>query len=330
MDDPVGRHATDPRTSDAPRAASTFSSSSSSFATPALAAPSPADATVPVGVTVGYVALTAFFFGTLYFLFWFCVKTSYGRPRRRADPKPNSAALSEDILYSLPLYRYDPSHPSFSKHFRVSVHPEPSSHAHAEGLNVPSSRPSSRSSHTTIPDPDAHHGSLDHSDSESTVLSVHEDVHERAESVVASPAVLEARVDAEPTPVPRWTLALASFRTHLHLLPHNTTTTTIPRVTVAVAPEDVPECAVCLDAFVKRDYVRELPCRHRFHAKCVDRWLLDVSALCPLCKADVAVLCAPAKGETEGESAPVGGGAARAEESAVAVGDVVVVVDEEE
>ncbi|RKP27351.1 hypothetical protein SYNPS1DRAFT_26993 [Syncephalis pseudoplumigaleata] len=53
----------------------------------------------------------------------------------------------------------------------------------------------------------------------------------------------------------------------------------------ASAIDDFPtRCAVCLDDFVDGDRLRLLPCRHRFHAGCVDRWLitqrrLDVVAL---------------------------------------------------
>lgn len=44
-------------------------------------------------------------------------------------------------------------------------------------------------------------------------------------------------------------------------------------------------CPVCLDDFVANEtMVRELPCRHIFHPECIDIFLRDRSALCPLCK----------------------------------------------
>ncbi|KXS09107.1 hypothetical protein M427DRAFT_75957 [Gonapodya prolifera JEL478] len=46
-------------------------------------------------------------------------------------------------------------------------------------------------------------------------------------------------------------------------------------------------CAVCLEEYAKKDTIRTLPCQHEFHKKCIDRWLLGVSATCPLCKLDV-------------------------------------------
>lgn len=42
------------------------------------------------------------------------------------------------------------------------------------------------------------------------------------------------------------------------------------------------ECPVCMQDFVEKDNVRVLPCEHRFHQTCVDRWLLDVSGTCPV------------------------------------------------
>jgi E3 ubiquitin-protein ligase RNF38/44 len=32
-------------------------------------------------------------------------------------------------------------------------------------------------------------------------------------------------------------------------------------------------CVVCMCDFVQRQRVRELPCQHIFHAKCIDKWL---------------------------------------------------------
>jgi len=49
-----------------------------------------------------------------------------------------------------------------------------------------------------------------------------------------------------------------------------------------------PTCAICLDDFcADESVVRELPCRHVFHAACVDAFLRESSSLCPLCKTSV-------------------------------------------
>ncbi|KAI9021149.1 hypothetical protein DFJ74DRAFT_768789 [Hyaloraphidium curvatum] len=44
-------------------------------------------------------------------------------------------------------------------------------------------------------------------------------------------------------------------------------------------------CPICLDPPADLP-IRFLPCSHAFHAACVDVWLLEKSAMCPLCRAD--------------------------------------------
>ncbi|KOM52268.1 hypothetical protein LR48_Vigan09g092700 [Vigna angularis] len=46
---------------------------------------------------------------------------------------------------------------------------------------------------------------------------------------------------------------------------------------------DDPECCICLAKYKDREEVRQLPCSHLFHLKCVDQWLRIISC-CPLCK----------------------------------------------
>ena len=49
-----------------------------------------------------------------------------------------------------------------------------------------------------------------------------------------------------------------------------------------------PTCPICLEDF-ESDHttVRELPCRHIYHPKCIDTFLTENSSLCPICKAKV-------------------------------------------
>ncbi|KAF2761137.1 hypothetical protein EJ05DRAFT_497695 [Pseudovirgaria hyperparasitica] len=47
------------------------------------------------------------------------------------------------------------------------------------------------------------------------------------------------------------------------------------------------ECAICAEEFERGQDVRVLPCDHKFHAGCVDQWLLNVSGTCPLCRIDL-------------------------------------------
>eukprot|EP00943_MAST-04B_sp_MAST-4B-sp1_P008497 g8497.t1 len=44
-----------------------------------------------------------------------------------------------------------------------------------------------------------------------------------------------------------------------------------------------PTCNVCLEEFEKGDKLRVLPCFHKFHVKCIDRWLKQ-SKFCPTCR----------------------------------------------
>ncbi|KAL1921680.1 uncharacterized protein VTP21DRAFT_10322 [Calcarisporiella thermophila] len=43
-------------------------------------------------------------------------------------------------------------------------------------------------------------------------------------------------------------------------------------------------CSICLNEFGANTLIRLLPCRHGFHSECVDSWLLEEDALCPVCK----------------------------------------------
>ncbi|KAI5864680.1 hypothetical protein GGS23DRAFT_459127 [Durotheca rogersii] len=45
-------------------------------------------------------------------------------------------------------------------------------------------------------------------------------------------------------------------------------------------------CAICIDTLEDDDDVRGLTCGHAFHAVCIDPWLTNRRASCPLCKAD--------------------------------------------
>ncbi|CAG8659282.1 12873_t:CDS:2 [Acaulospora morrowiae] len=45
-------------------------------------------------------------------------------------------------------------------------------------------------------------------------------------------------------------------------------------------------CPICLGDFLPGEELRILPCNHQYHRVCIDPWLLDISSLCPVCKAD--------------------------------------------
>ncbi|TVY58691.1 Receptor homology region transmembrane domain-and RING domain-containing protein [Lachnellula suecica] len=41
-------------------------------------------------------------------------------------------------------------------------------------------------------------------------------------------------------------------------------------------------CSICTEDFTTGEELRVLPCNHRYHPACIDPWLLNVSATCPL------------------------------------------------
>ncbi|OMJ21640.1 E3 ubiquitin-protein ligase ATL41 [Smittium culicis] len=43
-------------------------------------------------------------------------------------------------------------------------------------------------------------------------------------------------------------------------------------------------CAICLDYIKMSDKVRSIPCKHIFHLKCLDLWLMERSTTCPSCR----------------------------------------------
>ncbi|XP_039024795.1 E3 ubiquitin-protein ligase At1g63170-like isoform X2 [Hibiscus syriacus] len=58
-----------------------------------------------------------------------------------------------------------------------------------------------------------------------------------------------------------------------------------PDFTPRNAKED-PGCCICLAKYKDKEEVRQLPCSHMFHLKCVDQWLRIISC-CPLCKQEL-------------------------------------------
>lgn len=51
--------------------------------------------------------------------------------------------------------------------------------------------------------------------------------------------------------------------------------------------EKIERCAICVEDFKDGDGLRVLPCEHAFHRQCIDEWLINHSAVCPLCKFEV-------------------------------------------
>lgn len=49
--------------------------------------------------------------------------------------------------------------------------------------------------------------------------------------------------------------------------------------------DDSLTCSVCMCEFEDGEIARLLPCKHVYHAACVDRWLQS-KGRCPMCRAD--------------------------------------------
>ena len=69
-----------------------------------------------------------------------------------------------------------------------------------------------------------------------------------------------------------------------------TTTTTATKQTEKSQPQSKTSqptsnevCAVCIIDYKRADLQRKLPCNHKFHKDCIDKWLLIKNA-CPVCK----------------------------------------------
>lgn len=59
--------------------------------------------------------------------------------------------------------------------------------------------------------------------------------------------------------------------------------------------EDI--CPICFEEYEEGELLRLLPCKHKFHASCIDPWLLEASSECPLCRCDLGQLAEAGKGE---------------------------------
>ncbi|XP_031396746.1 E3 ubiquitin-protein ligase MPSR1-like [Punica granatum] len=61
-----------------------------------------------------------------------------------------------------------------------------------------------------------------------------------------------------------------------------TSVAAMPRIMVT-GEERGQECAVCLEEFRVGGETREMPCKHRFHSGCIEKWL-GIHGTCPVCR----------------------------------------------
>jgi len=50
-----------------------------------------------------------------------------------------------------------------------------------------------------------------------------------------------------------------------------------------LSKEPMKSCPICLDDINEGDVLRIMPCMHKFHSKCLSKWL-KIRAICPICK----------------------------------------------
>lgn len=48
-------------------------------------------------------------------------------------------------------------------------------------------------------------------------------------------------------------------------------------------------CSICLESYQPTKYVRKLPCNHKYHKVCIDKWFKSSSFSCPVCRKDFNV-----------------------------------------
>ncbi len=65
-----------------------------------------------------------------------------------------------------------------------------------------------------------------------------------------------------------------------------------------VTDDDGPECTICFEKFEKNERYRELPCKHMFHKRCIDKWF-DKSVNCPMCRQDIRDLLTQTRPQDE-------------------------------
>ncbi|KAJ3337787.1 hypothetical protein HDU93_000515 [Gonapodya sp. JEL0774] len=258
----------------------------------------PAGPGSPIGEVALWTAVIVIISAIGWFLFWFLVMTKCGRRPLRRIQRGARRGLNIAIIQSLPVHPYDPSRRSGElKALFANRATFPSSvGAPAERANLPETVTPDSDSTTSgdaleiVVEPSSSTPSSTRDDGASgrpttTPEGTAEDrprtVFDRIRSAFKF-ANAVARISEAPPP--STDIAMSNRG--------NTTEGSAADAPTVPQPDS---CVICLCNFVEEVPLRVLPCFHEFHPECIDPWLLDLSARCPLCKANVAEMlgCIP-------------------------------------
>ncbi|KAK6139331.1 hypothetical protein DH2020_026923 [Rehmannia glutinosa] len=59
-------------------------------------------------------------------------------------------------------------------------------------------------------------------------------------------------------------------------------------VEIVGGENDGDQCVICLEEWVSGEKAREMPCKHRFHGECIEKWL-KIHGSCPVCRYEMPV-----------------------------------------
>lgn len=62
----------------------------------------------------------------------------------------------------------------------------------------------------------------------------------------------------------------------------------MPSVKIGEQEEGGGECVICLEEWEVGRVVKEMPCKHRFHQDCIEKWL-GIHGSCPVCRYQMPV-----------------------------------------
>ncbi|KAL4382894.1 hypothetical protein GQ457_15G004860 [Hibiscus cannabinus] len=57
----------------------------------------------------------------------------------------------------------------------------------------------------------------------------------------------------------------------------------MPSVEIGENEDGDGECVVCLGEWRPKEFAKEMPCKHKFHGECIEKWL-KIHGSCPVCR----------------------------------------------